>query len=75
MANQNLKKIIKWVKNPIFLFQDQQKEDIETFKDDLLYFEKLIEEQKQIELQSEIEANFKITGYRETNIQKKEKGG
>ena len=73
MANQNLKKIIKWVKNPVFLFQDQQKEDIETFKDDLLYFEKLIKEQKQIELQSEIEANFKITGYRETNIQKKER--
>ena len=35
IANQNLKKIISWTKKPVYLYQDQQKEDIETFKDDL----------------------------------------
>ena len=31
IANQNLKKIISWTKKPVYLYQDQQKEDIETF--------------------------------------------
>lgn len=73
IANQNLKKIMKWIKKPNYLYQDQQREDIKTFKDDLKYFEKLVEKQKQIELQEEKESNFEDTGYLETNLQRKER--
>ena len=55
------------------MYQDQQKEDIETFKDDLKFFENLIEKQAHIELEKEKEINFDETGYLETNTQRKER--
>ena len=73
IANQKLKKIISWTKKPVYLYQDQQKEDIETFKDDLKFFENLIEKQAHIELEKEKEINFDETGYLETNTQRKER--
>ena len=73
IVNQNLKKILKWTKKPAYLYQDQQKEDIETFKDDLKYFENLVEKQKHVELQNEKEINFDETGYLETDEQRKER--
>jgi len=73
VTRKNLRLIEKWTKKPGFLYQDEQKKDIETLKEDFQYFEELIQQHEIVILQEEKDTNYKETGYLETNIERKER--